>query len=244
MDIKRIMLVEDEDSVRLTLAANLELDGFEVVEAESAEEALTLLKEHKVDVVLSDIRMPGISGVELFREIRRQHAGLPVILMTAFTTEEFVDQAIEEGVFTVLSKPVNLGKLAGTLERAIETPFILVVDDTKETTAQISDGLAKLGFRTRSAFDAQEALAAIRTGSVDVCVTRLTLDEPGDDNMIEKMRSLDPDVICIVVAKGDNQPNVINATRAGAYSCMKEPVSMRDLLHNIAQGRAARAGAS
>lgn len=243
MEIKRIMLVEDEESVRLTLAANLELDGFEVIEAESAEVALELLSSNAVDAVLSDIRMPGINGVEMFREIRRKHAELPVILMTAFTTEEFVDQAIDEGVFTVLSKPVNLSKLAGTLERAIDTPFILVVDDTEQAAQEISAGLTNLGMRTRSASDAKGALEAIRNGTVDVCVTRMVLDGPENENMIEKVRSLDPNVICIVVAKGDSAPDVINATRAGAYSCMKEPVRLRELLRNIAQGRAARASA-
>ena len=65
----KILLVDDERALRVTLAANLELDGMEVVEAESGERALELLRSAPFDLMLSDIRMGGMSGAELFRQV-------------------------------------------------------------------------------------------------------------------------------------------------------------------------------
>src|SRR4051812_27308376 len=104
----RILLVDDEPSLRMTLGANLEFEDFLVTEAESGERALELFEQSPFDLVLTDIRMPGISGVELFRWIKRLRAETPVVLMTAFAQESLVSAAVAEGAFTVLSKPFEL----------------------------------------------------------------------------------------------------------------------------------------
>src|SRR4051794_17384025 len=101
----RVLLVDDELNMRITLAALLEMEGFEVVEAENGEEALRLVAEQSFDCVLTDVRMPGISGVELSQKIKELHPGKPVMLMTAYNHDGSVAQAIEEGVFAVLTKP-------------------------------------------------------------------------------------------------------------------------------------------
>src|SRR5215471_5132373 len=98
----RILLVDDEQSLLLTLAANLELDGFDVTTAESGEHALKLFEREAFDLVLSDITMPGMSGIDLFRRVRSQRPECPVVLMTAFALEGMVRDAICEGVFTIL----------------------------------------------------------------------------------------------------------------------------------------------
>src|SRR5271166_5091781 len=98
----RILLVDDEQSLLMTLAANLELDGLDVTTAESGQRALELFESEPFDLVLSDIRMPGMNGVDLFRRIRAQRPECPVVLMTAFALEGLVQEAIAEGVFTVL----------------------------------------------------------------------------------------------------------------------------------------------
>src|SRR5262245_3608826 len=97
----RILIVDDEGSLLLTLLANLELEGFDVVGAHDAGAALQLLHEQSFDLVLTDIRMPGMSGLELYRAIRSLRPDMPVIMMTAFAAETLIEQAIQEGVFAV-----------------------------------------------------------------------------------------------------------------------------------------------
>src|SRR5687768_13491275 len=105
MSEPKILVVDDEASLRMTLSANLELEGFVVVEAESADEALKILAKEDFDLILSDIRMPGRSGIELVSELRNNGIDLPVVLMTAFTEEKNLDEATRNGVFTILTKP-------------------------------------------------------------------------------------------------------------------------------------------
>src|SRR5512140_1747134 len=104
----RVLIVDDESSLLMTLAANLELEGFDVVEASTPQRALELVRSQHFDLVLSDIRMPGMSGVDLFHAIRATHPQMPVILMTAFALEAMVRDAIEHGVYTVLAKPFEI----------------------------------------------------------------------------------------------------------------------------------------
>ena len=114
----RILLVDDEDSLRITLAANLELEGYEVSEAASGEEALELAEQKPFDIVLSDIRMPGMNGVELFRALKVKMPSVPCVLMSAFSLEELVSSALAEGVFTLLPKPFDIQAALTILTKA------------------------------------------------------------------------------------------------------------------------------
>jgi DNA-binding NtrC family response regulator len=108
----RILVVEDEESLRITLAANLELEGYEVVEAQNGKEAIELLGQQKFDLVLSDIRMPKATGVDVLLYAKQHHPGLPVVLMTAYAMEDQVRKAVSEGVFAVLKKPCGRARTA------------------------------------------------------------------------------------------------------------------------------------
>lgn len=80
----RILLVDDQKSLRRSLSLMLQGAGFETEEAESGEEALSHLSKQTVDLVITDLRMEGMSGVDLLREIKRINPGLPIILITAW----------------------------------------------------------------------------------------------------------------------------------------------------------------
>src|SRR5258706_13626189 len=124
----RVLVVDDLASVAVTLAAYLELEGLEVADAPDGARALEMLTDGAFDLVLSDVRMPRMNGLELFRAIRKQWPTLPVILMTAFAVEDLIKQAIAEGVFTVVSKPYEMDHIVGLVTRAMARPKVLIVD--------------------------------------------------------------------------------------------------------------------
>lgn len=107
----QILIVDDELGVRETLADLLEDDGYEVATAVSGEMAVEMCSEHRYDVILMDVRMPGIDGVEAFRRIRRHQPDVHVIIMTAYSTEELEQQALAEGALAFLHKPLGLSKV-------------------------------------------------------------------------------------------------------------------------------------
>jgi DNA-binding NtrC family response regulator len=117
---RRLLLVEDDEVFFRPLRRTLELKGYEVLAAHSAEEALEALKGEDVDVLLTDRRLPGMDGVELVRQVKGEHPDLAVVVMTAYGTIESAVEAVRLGAEDYLVKPFEPAALLLVLRRAIE----------------------------------------------------------------------------------------------------------------------------
>ena len=113
-----VLVVDDEKNTREGLGRALRRD-YEVVLAESADAAIQTLGERPVDVMLSDVRMPGMDGLGLLREARRLHPDLVVIMLTAYGSVETAVEAMKVGAADFLTKPVNLDHLDITISKAV-----------------------------------------------------------------------------------------------------------------------------
>ena len=116
----RLLLVDDDASLLKLLVIRLKAEGFELLTASSAEEALQVLRNNPVDLVLTDLRMEGASGLDLFTQIRHFYPGLPVIIMSAQGTIPEAVSATQMGVFEFLTKPVDKTLLLETIQAALE----------------------------------------------------------------------------------------------------------------------------
>ena len=120
MSNNSILVVDDEKSLRRVVQVQLERRGYSVTTAGGGEEALGLLRGNGFQLILSDLRMPGLSGLELLREIRRCSPKSKVIILTAFGTVETAVEAMQGGAYHYVTKPVNFDELAIVVERALE----------------------------------------------------------------------------------------------------------------------------
>jgi len=116
-----ILVIEDKKSMARMLASTLESEGYSATTAGSAEEGLEVLDSRKVDLVLSDLKLPGISGMELLKKVKEQRPMLPVIIMTAFGSIELAVEAVKAGAYDFLTKPFDTGHMLVLLERALES---------------------------------------------------------------------------------------------------------------------------
>ncbi|MGB1239064.1 MAG: sigma-54-dependent transcriptional regulator [Pseudomonadales bacterium] len=114
---ERILLVEDDPDLAEALQDTLELSGFEVVRADSAESAIVVLKKQLFQLVISDVNMPGMDGHELLNYICKHHVALPVVLMTAFGQVEKAVEAMQQGACDYLMKPFEAEQLIGTVNK-------------------------------------------------------------------------------------------------------------------------------
>lgn len=236
----RILVVDDESSLLMTLTANLELEGFDVVGADSAAQALELMAAQQFDLVLTDIRMPGMSGVELFRHVRDRQPDLPVVLMTAFALEGLVDEAIRSGAFTVLAKPFDVDHMVATLSRALKGPLVLVVDDAPEQAETTATVMRQAGLRAKAVFDAETALQTLRDGNVDICVIDLVMPDMNGPELIDRIKAIDPSISFIAVS-GHNVPEMMQRmAQRGAFACIQKPFDPRLLMASIARARGRR----
>jgi DNA-binding NtrC family response regulator len=116
-----ILVVDDEASARTALAELLRTEGYTIETAGDGFKALARLEDFAADLVLTDLNMPGIDGVELLRKVREARPELPVVLMTAFGGVETAVSAMREGAADYLTKPLNTDELVIVLGRTIET---------------------------------------------------------------------------------------------------------------------------
>ena len=110
MDEGKVLLVEDDESVRQVYCRLLTREGFSVIPAASGIEATEIFEREAIDLVVSDIGMAGMSGVDLLKTLRRKDLDVPVILMTGNPHVESASRAVELGALRYLTKPVDVNE--------------------------------------------------------------------------------------------------------------------------------------
>src|SRR5689334_19410423 len=167
--VSRILIVDDEDGLRMSLAANLELEGYEVVDAPNGMAAIEYVKQQSFDLVITDVRMPGINGLDTFREIRKIRPETEVVMMTAFTLEKTLEEALSEGIYTVVHKPFAMEDIMELIARAMERRVVLILEDETEAPVVVQ-ALRQVGLRAETVRDVNAARQLVEEGRVDVCV--------------------------------------------------------------------------
>lgn len=134
-----ILVVDDDRLVRVTIAAGLRDLGYAVFEAESGEEGLMLALTQRVDLALLDVKMEGMSGIELAEQLRRR-TSIPSVFLSAYGDAELVRQASEHGALGYLVKPVDPARMVPAIETALARSREL--DDLRRAQASMSAELA------------------------------------------------------------------------------------------------------
>ena len=132
----RILVAEDDPAMRQLLASALRWEGYHVVAVRSGKELLdrlgsATLSHHGYDAIVSDIRMPGPSGLDVLWGLRSGHDETPIILITAFGSEETHARAKEHGATAILDKPFVIESLLGLVAQLMPAPEASVVDDAE-----------------------------------------------------------------------------------------------------------------
>lgn len=120
-DMKKVLIVDDEEDMIWSLQKNLPNDNLQVaiVTASSGEEALSLLEKTKIDLIVTDIRMPGMSGIDLLIEVRKKYSGINVIVMTAFPSSESKAEVLDKGGLRFIEKPFDINVMRDYIRKAL-----------------------------------------------------------------------------------------------------------------------------
>jgi DNA-binding NtrC family response regulator len=113
------LLIDDEEELVLTLVERLMLRGFEVEGVTSGADAFGRVQEKKFDVVVLDMKMPGLGGLEVMRRIKREQPGIKFVLMTGRGSLEEGEEGMQEGAFAYLLKPINIEDLMKKMMEAV-----------------------------------------------------------------------------------------------------------------------------
>lgn len=116
---RAILVVDDELGYRDMLRMDLSGQGFNVFAAGDGVEALEILKKEKIDLVVTDMKMPNLDGLDTVIAIKKYHAGVPIILMTGYAMEDRVQKALELKATACLKKPFDIEELATVIQTAL-----------------------------------------------------------------------------------------------------------------------------
>ena len=164
----RVVVADDEASARSGLAMLLRDEGFEVSVAEDGLGALGLVQENAPDVLVTDLRMPGLDGIELLRRAREVHPEIIVVLMTAFAEVETAVRAMKEGAEQYLTKPLQIDELVLVLHRAFERRRLK--SEATELRARLKDRL-----RFENIIGSSPAMQEVFNAIEQVAPTRATV---------------------------------------------------------------------
>jgi DNA-binding NtrC family response regulator len=227
----RILVVDDEPGMRKSLADILLDEGYDVTIAEDGTKAVEICAQEKFDVVIMDVLMPGLDGVEAFRRIRTHSSGTRVILMSAFGVEELKYQALDEGAIAFLEKPLDIEAVVHLIENANETS-ILVVEAEEALKTQLHDSLKHHGYRVTTANSAHDALEVLEQIRFDIILIDVELPVMSGLDLYLAIKQVTPAALAIMISGAENEflDLAQQAVDQTAYSFVRKPLDLDQLL--------------
>lgn len=228
---ERILIVDDEENMRRTLAEILSDEGYDVTVAASGEEAIAACKERKFRVILMDVRMPGMNGVEAFRHIRRHQEGVRVILMSAYSIDALKEAALDEGAIAFLSKPLDLERVVNLMAEVKETA-ILVVEQEEQTASLLQTNLKNQGYRVTVAKTAHAALDLAEQIRFDLVFLDTSLPKMNGLELYLAIKKITPNTVAIMIAGLSDEFDGVaqEAVRNNAYTIIRKPLEIDRVL--------------
>ena len=184
VDKKCILVVDDQPNVLESVALLLDNFGYDVVTCGYPPEALIKLQSNRFDAILTDIKMPGMSGIELLGEIRKFNTEIPVILMTAYAKLDAAIGAIKNGAFDFIIKPFNMQYLAQCMERAIEhgklkqieKNYKLTLEETvRKRTQELAEALMKVKYVSKEVIQRLATASEFKDTETGAHISRMGL---------------------------------------------------------------------
>jgi DNA-binding NtrC family response regulator len=237
----KILLVDDDRNFRVTLADILRDQGYRVHTAVTGTEALALSSQEEFDVVLMDVRLPDLKGIEVFRKIRKNREGLRVILMSALSLDELKFTALEEGAIAFLTKPLDLDGVLKLINEARDTTVLLVANDD-EAVMPVCTKLKEVGYRVTVARSPHEALRLVEQIHFDIVFIDAHLPVMNGLELYLHIKRITPTTVAIMIAGREEEFERLarEAVQQTAYTMLRKPLdidSLLALLQRIARQR-------
>lgn len=227
-----ILIVDDDDGMTQTLNYILTEKGYEVETAKDGLSALSRFKEKSFDIVLTDIRMQNMNGVELLKKINKLSPGTTTIMMTAYTLPELVEEAKREGALAVFPKPLNLDKLIVFIDEIIAHKSILILDDDVDFCKSLQNLLNSKGYNITFATEVDEAINLMLGSKYYVIFLDMKLNGTTGLDALIAIKKVDPKVIvALITAYRQEMAGLVQESlKKGACNCFYKPLDIDKLL--------------
>jgi len=250
-----VLVVDDDDRIRSLLMDTLSALGYQALGAKNGEEALTLLETEKLDLVITDVRMPKVNGLSLLKNIKHRNPLLPVLIITGYNFTYTKDQAMESGADGFLAKPFRIGKIEELIRKALgikgttkDKPYrlkkILVVDDDDQLRNMLLEVLSSLDYFPIGVEDGEQALDQIQIQDFDLVVSDIRMPKMDGLTLLKNIKQKAPKLPVVMITGFPSTCPVQKALQEGADGYLAKPFRieridglMRDLLYGEGEAR-------
>jgi two-component system response regulator HydG len=240
---RRALVVDDDQAMVRTLTDILQLNGWQVRPAYSGEMAVDAAAHESFDVVLMDVKMPGLDGVDAFKAMKQARPDIRVILMTAYAAPDRVSEAERAGVVRVLSKPVNVAELFQLLAKRLDDDSsVLIIDDDTAFLHTLAEVLQIRGYEVATAEDLAHAKRLVAEKRPLAVLLHLRVANEHVRETVAEVHAANPDA-AIVLYSGS--PDAVSdaehdVPRDWVYAYLQKPFAVHevtDVLDQIRHGR-------
>jgi DNA-binding NtrC family response regulator len=229
-----ILVVDDDRDFAESLADALELVGHDVMLSFSGEEAVRIFRENDFDITFMDVKLPGKNGVESFFEMRRIKPDARVIMMTGYSVPQLLEQAVENGAWDILHKPLEMQRVLKMVDK-IKPCGVLIADDDPDFLQSLQSILENEGYRVHVAKDGKEVMSQLQDKKVDVLVLDLRMPVMSGLETYREMKAAGKCVPTIIVtAYGSEETETVSTLESMCvYGVLNKPFDTQALFDAI-----------
>jgi two-component system response regulator HydG len=232
-----ILVVDDNKDLLNTFALILKRKGFIVETAEDGLLAIEKFKNSHFDLVLMDVVMPNMNGIDALHKMREIDTKAKVILLTAYCEEDQLKKVVSEGAYRALYKPVNIAKLMELIGEVTGDPSILVVDDDADFRHSMARMLEVQGYKVSTADSGLEAISLAKQRKFNIAFVDIKMSVMDGLTTSIKLKENTPEIIIVMMTgyRDEVQDIVDQGSGRGVTKCLYKPFNVTDLKDLVSQ---------
>jgi len=249
----KLLMVDDEEEFLVSSSRALSRRGFDVDVALNGVTALELIDKQKFDIVVLDVKMPDIDGIEVYRQIHEKLPDMPVVLLTGHSSIDDAFQASKDGIADYLTKPIDIDRLAEVINQAInnaeyrikeknklsksaeiaETIRIMLIDDEKDFLESMKKVLQRRKMEVVTAENGPDALSLLKENLVDVAVVDIKMQGMDGLEVLKHIKHSFPSIEVILLTGHPSVETAMEGIKLGASEYLKKPPDIDELAATV-----------
>ena len=234
----KILVIDDNEEFCKNITDILELKGYEVASAHDGFKGIDAVKGNSFDLVLMDVRMPVMDGLKTYKKVKEIDSDIPVIMMSAFAVEDLLEEALRQGAFGSLKKPIDFDLLPELIIQATgKGTIILVVDDDENLCNNMHQILSDRGYRVSVAYDGNTAIDKAKQNNFDIMLLDMKLPALNGLETYLAIREFRPNTVAVMITgyRQETSKLVQRAMQESAYTCLEKPIDIDGLFSLLKQ---------
>ena len=232
-----ILIVDDDLSLSYTTTDILDELGYKVAIANNGYEAIEMVKNMDYDMILMDIKMPGINGVETLVKLKYIKPSVKVIMMTAYSVEDLIKEALKEGAYGIIYKPIKIKKLLHYIEKIEKETVIVIIDDETKFCETFKNNLEEMKYKITTFSSGVQAIRYVEENDVDIIFIDAKMPVLNGLETYLALKKINPDITAVMVTGYGHESEIADlverALSETVYACLYKPLDMNKVISLI-----------